>query len=364
MQGFHGRDRRQFNMAKIRKALFLEISEYSVLAARTTGLEPPFVIEAVHEMAAGSAEEVATMVGELMSMPRGQYAQAVVGVYPSKRFVRRATMENPAKAKDPAFLADYVQQQFQVETSKYMVAVLNAEAGAFASADTGFSKELIFCGAPMEEMRERQQWVVSAGIYPVRMELGSVATVGGLGSYLMAEDIKSPTLLLEIMPESSQVSILRGNQLDLARPILAGINSMFPIVQQELGLKDEESARKLFYSNTFDFTEIGPTLLKKILKDLQSSTGFYEVQTGQTIGQIHLSLLPKNLAWMGGLLARSLGVDGLRLEYAQWLKRLGIEPAPGVELAALDGRWLGLFGLMGKYETKTETKTEAASVRA
>ncbi len=35
-------------------------------------------------------------------------------------------------------------------------------------------------------------------------------------------------------------------------------------------------------------------------------TGFYEVQTGQTIGQIHLNILPKNLAWMGGLLARNL----------------------------------------------------------
>src|SRR5262249_31754357 len=156
--------------------------------------------------------------------------------------------------------------------------------------------------------------------------------------------------LLEITPETSQVFILRGTQLDLARPVPLGLNSMFPIVQQELGLKDEESARKLFYSNTFDFTEMGPALLKKMLKELQSSTGFYEVQTGQTIGQIHLSLLPKNLSWMSTLLARSLGIDVLKVEYPQWLRSLGIEPAAGCELAALDGRWLEVFGLMGKYE--------------
>jgi hypothetical protein len=351
-------------MVKSRKTLYLEISEYSVLAARTSGLEPPLVIEEVREIPAGPVDDLAVMVSEMMSLTAGQYAHSVVGVHPAGRFVRRSTMDNPAKAKDPAFLADYVQSQFQVDPTKNVIAVLNAESGQFATADTGYTKELIFAGAPLEEIKARQQFAVQAGIYPERLELGSIATIAGLGSYLAAEEIKSPTLLLEITQETSQVFILRGNQLDLARPIPQGLNSMFPIVQQELGLKDEESARKLFYSNTFDFTEMGPTLLKKILKELQSSTGFYEVQTGQTIGQIHLSLLPKNMAWMSGLLARSLGIDTLKPEFPEWLRGLGIEAAPGCELAALDSRWLGVFGLMGKFDGKTEVKTEAANARA
>ncbi len=42
------------------------------------------------------------------------------------------------------------------------------------------------------------------------------------------------------------------------------------------------------------------------------------------------------------------------------MKGLGIEPAAGLELAALDSRWLGVFGLMGKFESKPEAKPEAA----
>jgi len=355
-------------MAKSRKVLFVEVSEYSVLAARVSSLEPPLVIEAIKEIPAGTVDELGAVVSELMDIPSGHYAHTVVSVYPLNRFVRRSAMENPAKAKDVAFLSEYIRSQFQVDTAKNMVAVMNAENGQSATAETGYSKELIFCGAPLEEVRERQQFMTSAGMYPHRLELGSVATIAGMGSYLEAEGIKSPTLLLEITQENSQVFILRGNQLDLARPIPQGLNHMFPIVQQELGLKDEESAKKLFYSNTFDFTEMGPTLLKKTLKELQSSTGFYEVQTGQTIGQIHLSMLPKNLSWMGGLLAHTLGIETLTPEYPAWLRSLGIEAAPGVELAALDGRWLGLFGLMVKYENKPEAKsdakTEATSARA
>ncbi|MGA2051737.1 MAG: hypothetical protein ABSH19_00355 [Opitutales bacterium] len=343
------------------KALFLEISDYSVLAARATALEPPFVLEELREAPLGSADDLAALVGEMIPLPKGQYVPAVVGVYPQNRFVRRATLEAPAKAKDPGYLAEFVQQQFQVDPARNVIAVLNADAGISVSAETGFPKELLFCGAPLDELQERQTWVVSAGVYPERLEIGSVATLGGLMSCLVAEDVKSPTLLLEILPENSQVFIFHGNVLDVARPIAFGLNSMFPVVQMELGLKDIESARKLFFSNTFDFTEMGPALMKKMLKELQASTGFYEVQTGQTIGQIHLSLIPKNLSWMSSALARSLGVDQIKLEYGRWLKSLGIEPAPGVELAALDSRWLGLFSLMGKYEPKTESKTEAAA---
>jgi hypothetical protein len=346
-------------MAKQRKALFLEISEYSVLAARTSSVEPPFVIEELREAPVGTADELAILVAEMMSLTKGQYAHSVIGIYPTGRFVRRGTLENPAKAKDPAFLLEFVNQQFQIDPAKNAIAVMHAEGGVAIGPETGPPKELIFCGAPMVEIEERQQFVINAAIYPHRIEIGTAATIGGLLSYQAVEEVKAPTLLLEIMPENSQVFILRGQQLDLARPVPLGLKSMFPIVQQELGLKDEESARKLFYSNTFDFTEMGPVLLKKMLKELQSSTGFYEVQTGQTIGQIHLSLLPKNLSWMSDVLARALGIETLKLEYARWLRSLGLETAPGIELSALDGRWLGLFSLMAKYEPRTDAKAEA-----
>jgi hypothetical protein len=343
------------------KALFLEVSEYSVLAARASGPAPPFVIEELREAPAGAAEDLGLLVAEMMGLKPGQFAPAVVGLYPTGRFVRRVTLESPAKAKDPAFLVDFIQQQIQIDPAKNTIAILNPEAGVTVVPETGYPKELLVCGAPQEEVREKQRFVVGAGVYPERLEIGSVSTLGGLASCLAAEEIKAPTFLLEISLDSSQAFILHGNTLDLARPIPQGLNNMFPVVQQQLGLKDEESAKKLFYSNTFDFTEMGPVLLKRILKELQASTGYYEVQTGQTIGQLHLSLLPKNLSWMGGTLARGLGVESLKLEYPRWLRRQGIQPGPGVELAGLDGRWLGLFSLMVRHEFKVEPKPEAAA---
>lgn len=332
------------------KGLFIEFSEYSLLAARTSRLTPPFTIEAVDECTASTAEEIEDWVCRFMGVAKGQFVNGVCGIYPPNRIIRRSTLENPAKAKEPSFLPEYLQQQFKVDVATHSISVLNAGDGSEFNIDKGFSRELIFCGAPTEELQEYQDNLVSFGIYPERLELGTISLLGGLIDYSAMKQKTSPTLILEVTSESAQVLIYQGNQLDVARPIPYGLNSMYPIVQKELGLKDEESAKKLFTSNTFDFTEMGNVLLKKLVKELQASTGFYEVQTGQTIGDIFLSLIPDNLSWVGTTLSKTLGVSVLVPEYGDWLKKHQIDIADGVDLLNLGSRWYGLFSLMGKYE--------------
>lgn len=332
-----------------KKGLFVELSEYSLLAARTSRLKPPFAIEAVEECSFKDEEQIQSWIYNFMGLNKGQFCDSVCGVYPSNRFIRRASLESPAKAKDPAFLPAYLQQNFKVDVTTHAVAVLNANEGSDFVAEKGLARELVFCGAPTNEFQALQDRLVSYGIYPNRIDLGTVSLVGGLINYSALKQHSAPTLILEITSESAQVLIYQKNRLDVARPIPYGLNSMYPIVQKELGLKDEASARKLFISNTFDFTEMGGVLLKKLLKELQASTGFYEVQTGQTISQIYLSLLPDNLNWIGSTLSSSLGVDVLVPEYSDWLQSQSIDVLEGIDMMNLGSRWFGLFSLMGNF---------------
>jgi hypothetical protein len=338
------------------KGLFLDISEYAILAARTSRLEPPFVIEAIDECPVDDPEQVAAFLANFMGLKKGQYAQAVCGVYPVTRFIRRATLDAPAKVKDTAFLKDFLDQQFRIDLSKSMIVMLNAADGTEIDFEKTIPKEVIFCGAEAQDIQVVQDFLVERTIYPVRLEIGSVATLGASIRHSAGVNLNQPTLVLEITAKGAQVFIHNNKMLDVSRPIPHGFNSMYPVVQSELGLKDEESAQKLFFSNTFDFTEMGPILLKRLLKELQASTGFYEVQTGQTIGQLHLSVLPSNLAWVGQSLCRALGVDSLNISYDQLLSSAGIETSEQVDVSDLDGRWLGLFSLMGHNQPTTETK--------
>lgn len=336
------------------KALIVELTEFSMLVARVSSLEPPITLEGIEEISlSDGVESIRSTLLSLVGNPKIQYAYAICGIYPPSRVIRRATLDNPAKTKDPAYLPEFLKNQFKIDVGTYAMSVLQATGGGDFGSEKSSGKELVFCGAPREALTAEQLRLVDYGIFPTRLELGSVSTVGAVLDYQAMKGEKSPTLILEMGYDSAQVLVCNGKSLDVARPVPYGLRSMYPIVQKELGLKDEESAQKLFGSATFDFAEMGPVLLKKLLKELQASTGFYEVQTGQTIGNIFLGLAPDNLGWIATSLSKTLGVHVLKPDYDAWLDHQGVKVADGVDLANLGPRWFGLFSLMGNYNQKS-----------
>jgi hypothetical protein len=325
---------------------FVEWSHHGVLLARTSAKNGPMLVEALKSCAA-DADAVSAALKELQPKRAGAYVHASCGIYPPKRLVRRAAMD-PKRYKEPNYLEEVVNTQFHIEADKYMLAVLNPATGRdfdIAHA-TEKDKDGLFAGLGTEEVEDAQKRLLGAGIYPESLELGTLAALGAVIDYSAFANIKTPTLVLEIDTDSTQSFILSDAGVEATRPIPQGLAAMIPVVQKELGLKDEESAKKLFYSNTFDFTGMGGLLTKRLLKELQSSIGFYEVQTGQSIGQVICTLLPSKLGWLETALANQLGVDLLKISFEPWLKARQITLDGKAIAAQLDVRWLGLIGLM------------------
>jgi len=199
-----------------------------------------------------------------------------------------------------------------------------------------------------------QNRLLDFGVFPDRMELGTVSAIGGTINYLTYTDSKSPTLMLEIGNETTNVFVLSRDGVEISRSVAFGISSMIPLVQKELALKDEESARKLFFSNSFDFTGMGPQLTKRLLRELQASIGFYEVQTGQSIAQLFCTLLPSKVAWLERTLGDVLGMKVVSIDYASWMKSMNIEISSAVKTDELGPMWTGLFCLMGEYKGRQD----------
>jgi Tfp pilus assembly PilM family ATPase len=334
--------------AKKAKGFCVEFGEQSLLLARLSQAAAPTVVEELKELPANDHEALSSYLKTAEGKGPTGYAHATCGVYPSRRVVRRHTLELK-RVKEPAYFNEVYSQQFRIEPEKFTMQVLNSNDGGEYDTAKASTKEVIFCGMPADEIATTQDTLLATGVYPERLELGSVATLGALVNYLKFKQTKTPLLLLEMSAETTQSFILSSEGVDISRPIASGIAAMIPVVQKELGLKDEESARKLFYSNTFDFTSMGGTLIKKLLKELQSSIGFYEVQTGQSIGSVLCTQLPSNLSWLSGTMAGALGVGTFKLELVPWLESLGITLAEGVTLSPPDDRWLGLFALLTSY---------------
>lgn len=338
------------------KGFCVEIGEHTTLLARLAQTDAAFLVEELKELASSDSAALSDWVKNTEGKGATGYAHATCGVYPVKRLVRRQTLDLK-RTKDPAYFNEIYTQQFRVEPDKYTIKALNFNDGSdYDPAAKIAQKEVLFCGVAGDEVIATQDKLLEYGIYPERLELGTLATLGGMINYLKFKESKAPLLLLEMGDEVTQSFIISAEGVDISRPIQSGVAAMIPVVQKELGLKDEESARKLFYSNTFDFTSMGGALVKKLLKDLQSSIGFYEVQTGQSIGNVLCTQLPANLGWLGNTIAGSLGVSQLKIDMMPWLESLNIKLADAVTPNPPDERWIGLFSLIAAYENAVADK--------
>ena len=58
--------------------------------------------------------------------------------------------------------------------------------------------------------------------YPDRLELGTVASLGGIIDYLKNQDGSIPTLVLEIGAEMTNVFVVDKDGVDILRPVAYG----------------------------------------------------------------------------------------------------------------------------------------------
>src|SRR5208283_2427152 len=95
-------------------------------------------------------------------------------------------------------MADVFSQQLRIEQDKFTLAMLNSGDGADYDLTKAAQKEVIFCGAPNDEISATQESLLNLGIYPERLELGTLATLGALVDYFAFEKSKTPTLVLDV----------------------------------------------------------------------------------------------------------------------------------------------------------------------
>jgi hypothetical protein len=346
-----------FSFSKKTNGYFLDLNDEAALMVRTSSANAPMVIEEMREVPATDEVALQQAVKDLMGKRGGSsFIRASCGIFPPHRVVRRVTLDLK-RVKEADYFREICEQQFRVDEEKYTFSVLNAVDGIdYDVGKATTQKEVVFAGAANDDLLAMQERLLALGVFPERIELGTLAAVGALVNYHAHAQLKAPTLMLEMDAENTQSFVVGAGGLDVSRSIPHGFGAMVSVVQKELNLKDEESAQKLFYSNTFDFTNMGGLLTRKILKELQSLIGFYEVQTGQSIGQVLCTQMPPKLAWLGGSIASELGVEALQLDFAGWLQAREITFAASTELSELDPRWLSVFGLMTYYDAVPAAK--------
>ncbi|MCZ6675600.1 MAG: hypothetical protein O7C75_21940 [Verrucomicrobia bacterium] len=335
-----------------RKGFFFEASEFSYYGATATAFEPPLT---VHEFMLLPASEEKQMLSIIEGMGSGKGKRRMVqgncSLYPESRFICRGTIDSK-KLKDPSYLSDKLKSEFQVNSEKNAVRLLHPDLGTEVDLENSFTRNILYCGSETEELSTLQNRLIEIGIYPRSMEIGSLSCLGGLIDYLNWKNITTPVLSVEIQGNFSHIFIVSQKGLLLAKKVGHGINSMIPMLQKELGLEDAEAAKKLLFSQTLDFEDIGQRLLRKLMHELQASTGFFEVQTGVSVTMCFAPIIPEGFGWILESLLGSLGVDTLEIDLAGWLEHQEILLSEEVASQVDGNRDFRFFTSLGKYSSR------------
>ena len=338
------------------KGLFIEGDAYTLRSARVSSLMAPLRIESVAVQAWDGGGGVETILDKGKASGSRRYIPAHCAFAPDSRYFFLHKAPSLTKAKESAYWAP-VLRQARLDSEEVMLGIMEASSGRLLEdlAPGGGARDLLVCGARRSEWKSLQEALVGQNIVPQRLELGGLSALAGLRDYLQWKQITSPVLFFEMGKREAHLFILCGGKVVLCRGIAFGYESVLPLIRSELGLKEDEAARHLFFSNTFDFRDIGSVLFSRLLRDLNAASGFYEMQTGHPLHGFVMTGTPAGLDWIPAVIATGLEISALKIDWEGWLSRHQIAIGETVESLDLTTALLPLLSLMMKFhDTRDE----------
>lgn len=329
--------------------LYLEGDRYTLRTAQVSGSPSSFRLDSISEFEPDFSF-IRTASGLPQKRMQKAYMPAICAFSPKERFFYIHKVQNAAKSREPDYW-DTVLKNFRLSPSDVRYAVLQSSTGEhFGAMDSGIGgRDFLVCGASRVDWGRIQDELLRENIVPQSLELAGLNAVAGLLDYLKFRQIVSPLLYLEMGSENSTLFILSGGQVTLCRHVSFGYQSVLPVICTELGLKDTESASRLFFSNTFDFRDIGGVLFSRLLKELNAASGFYEMQTGQALYGFFMTGIPRGLEWVGEILADGLEIELFGIEWKDWFEMHGIQIGENLDANDFKMSHFPLFSLMMQY---------------
>ena len=270
-------------------------------------------------------------------------------VYPERWVVRQVVIDAP-KGKETEFVFNFLHDQIENAPPELAAHCLSPKTGKEVDPREFGRKEVLICGVPHRDINELQQSMLEHAIYPKRLELGTVGILGAVQDVLKWKGSKLPALLLELDERSANAVIIGANGIEISHRIGMGSKDIAESLKLELNLKDEDAAIRLLSAKDFDFSTISKKIIRKLQRELQSSIGYYEVQTGQSVNWIHTTSRTIQMDWLERSMGEFLNLESLKFDVREWLEAVGVSFASDELIEMVDSSWLGLFSSLCTFD--------------
>ncbi|MDR1665492.1 MAG: hypothetical protein LBR62_00380 [Puniceicoccales bacterium] len=333
--------------------LFFSACEYYSLLGRIKGKKHGMLlIEAIEDFKLGITGDGENVGDESENektfrlVPRTP-TPTVCSVAPPNRFIHRVKLDPKVKKQGLSAFGPLLKERFNIDLATHKVNVLNADTGESVDPKS-IPNNVCFVGGGKRELADLQNELLKRNLYPQQILLTTLGSISGLMHYAGVKKITGPILFAEISLTKSYVFVIKEGRIEASYPFSYGLKNIVQAACRERKLADEVAAYKYLTSEVGAESDEAGRLVSRMVAELKSYIGFFEVQNSLSVDLGFFNQLPPSLEWIGLAVSRSLGIEFLEVNYVDWLRSRSLAFNEGL---LPDGKppprhWFGILSLM------------------
>ncbi len=231
--------------------VILEISEYSLHALRVS----KGVVEAGGECLLENKPAVEALLDAVAPARKTEGLPVTVGVWPGQAGWHVSTSTEAMLDRTPdAIRAIALADQKE----PILFAVCNANDGGAVLPD-GLDK-WVLAHSPQEAQMKVGLVLKDLNADAEGATPAALASLGSVTAAIKRGAGEAPVIVWDLGAKASTLILVTGDGADACAPCAIGVESIFEAVQQALKLKFRGAAERLFFNETYDFTDAGPKI--------------------------------------------------------------------------------------------------------
>jgi hypothetical protein len=342
-----------FNRSE-RHAALVNFTGNAVQLARLGRLdEKPLVLDSLAEFPSTDESSVLAWLKTNFPAQNGNHLSAYCGFHPPERIISREAV-NLRRLKESDYLQSLVCEYAKLPSAAHwQVNLVHPSEGSLLTAE-GTPRAALLVGMPNEAVRGIQPQLLKWGLFPRRLELGTLPLLGGLARHLELNAYPNALVVCEISHKETRTYFIGKDGVHTPAHLPHGLLSIEEVAMKELGAPDLTTARRLMEEGTEAMHAQGKRFVRVLARHLRPAVDYFEMQTGQRSGALFCAQIPSRLSWLAHALSAAVDLEPFTPDYSRWLPAVGLKVS---EPASLNASWFQALSLVAQIAPASDDAT-------
>ena len=332
------------------KGYFVELNDFSILLARCSALRSPFAIEDIREVPLDNKAGLEEAVQAVFPETKSGTANVFAALRPKQRGFYLSSADEGKKFATLASLSGVLTEPALASLSPCEYTAVDARSGLTIS---GQGTPWLLAAAAKDSYAQALTSLEEVKLVPTRISPATLSAIGGLASALKLKGDGSTALLFEFGEFCTHLMLVSGDGVEAVRLTGVTMDKVAEAVQVELGLKFKGSAAKLFFNESYDFSETGAKIAARIAQELTTDVG----ALGHTPAALVCTGLSAKQNWFANHLAGALNLAPFAPDLKSWCTQTHLTFSDSAIESSLTPAWLGFLHLIGSYQVASPEKS-------